>query len=223
MSLDLSGDYINARYRLKLDYDISSVIAVCEDLSTWVVIGFEGGLNEVHPHCHLVCPGHPGTKHKHSDFRKTLDNKFKPFLVQSGQNKYMKLCRSIKASLKYAVKTGHYTVINPGLLTEQGIDIQVLQKQSYLKNSGDTRIARELEIIEDSYYRNTLTFKDFGVAFVNIRIKYGFTVSPSAVKNYLTKHYLKKNPDKISLYIAQECRVFGFPGYNLPLGSDFRW
>lgn len=212
MSTDTSGHYINARYRLRLDCDISQILTVCEDLSTWVVIGFEGGTNEVHPHCHLVCPGHPGTKHKHSDLRKTLDNMFKPFLVNTRSNKYMKLCRSLVASLKYAVKHGHFKVINPGQLQAQGIDIESLHKQSYLKNSGDTRIAKELEEIENLYYRDEFTYGQFGRAFVQIRLHYGFTVSPTIVRSYLTKHYLKKNPDKISQYIAQECKVFGFPG-----------
>lgn len=126
---------------------------------------------------------------KKSNFRYDLVNTFK----QNGNGFYsISTVRNIKQCQKYILKE----VSAGGKFISKGFtddEVSLFVKTSYSK--GRDKFQEHLDLLEEQYMTNQISFEDFGIKFIQLKVKYNQNIYTNHIKAMLLKYKVKKEPD----------------------------
>lgn len=178
--------YYHVRIHLNPDdYPIFNIEQFIQKYSKYYIISQE------HMHFHIMMKTQElidSRSLKKSNFRTDLVNTFK----QNGNGFYsISTVRNLKQCQKYILKE----VSAGGKFIYKGFtddEISLFKKTSYLK--GRDKFQEQLDLLEEQYISNRITFEDFGIEFIKLKVKYNQNIYTNHIKAMLLKYKVKKDP-----------------------------
>lgn len=182
----LGIDYYHVRIHLDTDkYPINTVQDFIKRYTNYYIISQE------HKHYHIMLktqiPINSRSINK-STFRKDIVEAFN----NNGNGFYsISVVRDIKQCKKYILKE----VSNGGKFIHNGFtddDVSIFMKTSYLK--GRDKFQDSLNLLEEQYMSDKISFEEFGISFIQLKVKYNQNIYTNHIKALLLKYKVKKDP-----------------------------